>query len=360
MSKPNKITYSVDGKLLEGDITNIQSFEIYGFAKYERNNVEAAIPRQAIENSTAFKWEKKTLFLRVLVEGGLSLYSYEGGYTSIYFYKSNSDSLPIQLKHRISEAEGKINTDNTFINQLNFLSRNCQNLPSNEVERTLYRKDDLIHIFVKMNECQKAPFVLHLRKQQQLFKAHLAINGGAVNSNLNVRYGVESFYGGFYNYKSGSKTGFRVGATFELESIVYCKNFSAIVESYYQNFSDEKQLGGTHSLTIKLSGVHVNLGVRRYFPLNKQSSLFVNAFLGLHTFGFDPTLEYDYLISNKKQPEYIAKVRTFGDFTVGGGYRFNRFGAELRYNIPHGIAANNKEWHSSYSSLQAIVSVRLF
>lgn len=359
MNNPDKINYIVDEKLQEGNLDNIASFEIYGFRKYERNTVKIVIPKQAVEDGASFLWEKKTLFLRVLVEGDMSLYVYEGGSSPVYFYKTALDTVPVQLKHRVSESAGKIKNDNSYINQLNVINKNCPSITFNEISRVQYKRNDLTTIFVRMNKCKQVPYVFYQQKKRQLFKAHMEINGGAINSNLRIQYGADKFYNGFYSYKSGSKMALRLGAAIELESIVYCKNYSAVLESYYQKFSDFKALGGPHEFTIKMNGLHFNLGVRRYFHLNSQTSFFVNGFIGLHTVYFNPALRFDYHATYTLR-EYAASFRTFGDFTIGGGCRINRFGAELRYNIPHGITSNNKVWNSTYSDLQAILSVRLF
>jgi hypothetical protein len=165
LDNPTKIEYKIDDRIVKVSLKELQAFEIYDYGKFERHIVKISIPKQAIEKNELYSWKTDTVFLKVVLKGNPSLYCFQNGYSNIYFYQSASDTIPIQLKYRLSEYNGELKTDFSFRNQLNYLSNGCVKLPKGWMEKIQYNKTELIAAFEKLNKCNNTPTFFYKRKK---------------------------------------------------------------------------------------------------------------------------------------------------------------------------------------------------
>src|SRR5690606_35362636 len=103
------------------------------------------------------------LFLKVLVKGKASLYSYQENSLFRYFFETESIEITqlIYKKFTYSTIDGiyrednKIGENNQFRQQL-FDVLKCDEISKEYYEKIKYRKNDLTKFFVKYNQCENA------------------------------------------------------------------------------------------------------------------------------------------------------------------------------------------------------------
>ena len=88
-------------------LADVQEFEIYNAAKYKRATVLVDVSNQSLkelESSDQPNWEERQLFLKVLVEGKASLFSYVDGNIRKYFIQKDASKIEqlVYKKHRVT------------------------------------------------------------------------------------------------------------------------------------------------------------------------------------------------------------------------------------------------------------------
>ena len=90
-------------------VDRIKSFEIDGVAKWVKAKVDLDLSSDNLNNLNTNKnpeWEKRTLWLRTLLEGAATLYYYEDvGFRRFYFKKGDGTIEPLLYKRYMKDGD---------------------------------------------------------------------------------------------------------------------------------------------------------------------------------------------------------------------------------------------------------------
>lgn len=151
-------------------------------------------------------------------------------------------------------------------------------------------------------------------------------------------------------------------AGIELEYVLPFNNnkWNLTLEPTYQSYKStifadlhNSVLVGEVQTTPEYESIEVPVGIRHYFFLNKNSSLFVNVNYKLFEFLLHSNLDSDFINNRLEGIDFSA-----GTNNIGGGFGFNfksKYSLEFRYQGKRNILKNYISWNSSYSSFSLIL-----
>jgi len=373
LSNPAYFDYKTDSnaEIKRETIKNVMSFSVADEYKFERSSVEidrAPTKYNSLDNVKKINPKQETLFLKILLEGEASLYSYVDKSFTAFFYKNKEEALKTLLFKKYKDGYGNVLKNKHYRQQL-LTDLPCDGIDINYITDVDYKTDDLIKFFVKYNTCvnsditligvdkqKKKPlnFNLRIRPGVNLNRLSLKRDKGS-NGSLAINRDVD------FGYKST----FRLGTELELILPFKKNKWSVFVEPTYQYFNGEEEIvyietrPEPRTVTVDYSSIELPIGIRHYFFLNKDSKLFVNA-----AFVMDFVLKSD--IEYEEEPVLIHDDISFGDvsnFSFGAGYNYKKYTFEIRgtsnRNFYGGLQSAPSR-KSKYGSISFIVGYKLF
>ena len=316
---PRTFVYKLDqGNVLSGSVKAIKEIGI-GETRYLRFEVDvdksSSNPDSLSENFSP-EWERDTLFLSVLVDSKADLFYCKRAGEDRFFFRVDDGSVT-QLVHKIHRIPGtdtqepRIGTNNAFINQLKN-NVNCRSFSKERLKSLHYNIGVLINFFKQQNECWGSEVTAVNAMDHSVLRIRLTPGISFAHA--------EGYVDGkkYQNYDPG--TGFRLGADFEFSLPFHRKKWALLLEPAFQSYSSKGQ--GDENLTVKYTSLELAMGVRHYFFLGKNSSIFINGAAVL-----DLPTEY---LSSYQESSY--RMETISICAAAGlGATFKRFSIEARY-----------------------------
>lgn len=356
---PAQVEYrlSESGETKVIDATSARAFGIGITTKYVSSTVKIDRSPDQVSKLTISPnpdFSEETLFLKVLIEGKATLYSYETGSIQRFFY--NVDGSPIEplIYKRYKEAN-TIKENSRFRQQL-WNSLSCTSIDKRELENVKYNRTALVRVFSAYNSCSNVAFTQYRKAKRQVFNVSVRPRFGS--STLWAKNHME----GSFDFDWGSKAGFGLGVEGEVFLGTKKNKWSLLVEPTYQEFSgttstvDRGGLGSTAVGDVKYTSIELPLGVRHYFFLGPQTRLFVNAsFLldfSISDSKLDVTRPSGYQLSS-------LAVSSGNNFAFGAGVKYRAFGVELRYNTKRDIMKKYQAWESEHESISVVFGYSL-
>ncbi len=363
---PTSIEYklSENSKIQEASIDRIQEFGIYSGETFVRSTVKMDRSSTKIINLSDNRnpeFKENTLFLKILVNGKASLYSYQEEGLFRYFYDTDTIDITqlIYKKYLYSAIDGiyrkdnQIGENNQFRQQL-YTTLKCEEMSRRDYENLNYTRKDLVDFFVKYNQCINADYTKIKRKK--------------VDFNLNIRPGIVfvkpfeiiNTISNARNVKinDGSQI-FRIGLEAEVILPFNNNKWSIIVEPTYRTFSGAKDYDSQLTVTsdrveVDYTSLELPVGVRHSFFLGKNTQLFLNASA---FFEIQLDSKITYISSNPIQ----FPISNFISYTIGGGVKYSDFSLELRYLPPRNLLFSSTIYYQAdYSNFSLIVGYTLF
>lgn len=337
--KPETVQFSVSqsGSYSPIDITNIKEYGIKNELKLQKHTVDIDIISTQESNSRNPLWDKRTVFLNVIIEGDASLYSYEGELGVRYFYGIKSKDIPIkQLVYRKYKSSPLIMSENVMFRQQLFNDLSCENQKSIEFSKASYNRDDLSYYVEQYNKCTFPTETIKYTSNNE--------------KRVAVKYSV---YIGFDSHTVGIKSSENTIISTEDKNIspsigidlamLIIKNnleffgrleyerLSGKVENIYQ-VSDYTYF--VEESKLKSDILNIYLGMRKNISIAQKHSVFAEAALGISA----PFGKWDF---NRYTDSFDRKTQIFGSeinlksaFSInpGLGYVFNdKYGIVFRY-----------------------------
>lgn len=337
-------------------IKNTREFGVTNEFKFEKFTVEIDKSSNLInELSTerASSFQKKTIFLKVLVEGNAKLYSYKKGYLTKYFY--NKEGKVKQLEYKLYKTKS-----NTIKKNINYIKQLKDFFPCNKIDATKikYKKRDLILYFNTYNNCLNNNIQnIDYTKKESKFIFNLWSKLGLGQSNLEIS--TETNKLNRSSFKFDSKFTFKIGV--EAEYILpFNKNkWAVFIEPTYSSSyssSTSNQISGPVStydvsFDVEYSSIEIPLGIRHYFFLNQNNKLFLNG-------GFIIDLPLNSSI--KHNPFRTLDVSTDSNFLLGLGYEYkNKYRLEIRYNTSRDLLSDYIDESTNHENISIIIGYNL-
>ncbi|MGH2664228.1 tRNA modification GTPase [Flavobacterium sp.] len=351
------------------NINTVEEFGIDDSSKYKRFKINIEKSGNDINNvskSSTPKWKQETLFLKVLIEGEATLYSYTEGNLYKYFFETKS--IPAEQLVRIKYintdlipgkgySDDSVKENNQFRQQL-FNGLKCDAISENDIKNTSYTKSSLLRIFKKYNSSTGSNTAISYGEKSDKDLLAVKITAGVDQTSLKLTDPNK-----YYNASNDitGKTTFKIGAELEY-TLPFNKNtWSVFINPAYQKYEAEKNytrdngLGVIllHSLKVDYSFIELPIGIRHHIFLNKTSKIFINGAFVFNAFGGSATFNFD----NGKT---IFEGNSRNNFAFGAGYSFqNRYSIEFRVNTGREILGY-QQWSSKYNSVGVLLGYRLF
>lgn len=297
---------------------------------------------------------EEQLFLRPLIEGKASLYIYEDRGIIKYFYKLDDGAVEQLLYKKYKTDGNKIGEVNKYREQI-WNNLKCESISMASVENIVYRKQSLVKLFIKYNECHNSKFVTtEVKGDRNYF--NLMIRPGLNRSSLSIANRLSSSR----DTDFGGKSAYRFGL--ELEFVLpFNKNkWSLLIEPTYHSLKDEQDTPGinqffTYDVIVDYTSIEIPIGIRHYFFIDDKSKVFLN-WSYMIDLGMSSTI--DFKVGDVLVDSY--EIGTRGSSVFGGGYNYNnKFNIELRYGS-RDILNSYNYWSSEYNTLSLILGVALF
>ncbi|MHC0445796.1 tRNA modification GTPase [Flavobacterium sp. 3-218] len=370
-SNPVNFRYrlSEGSPIINADIKTVKEFSVTGQEKYIRSTVNIDRSTKDLQTMTTEKnpvFHLETLFLQTLMEGNASLYLYDDSTVRRFFYKTNNSEIK-QLVYKTYLASGdnerakdytdQIAKNNYFREQL-YLDLKCDNIQQNEYETLSYTKNALMRIFAKYNKCTNSEFVdLEVKEKKDLF--NLTVRPRYNNSSLTMD---NSIFEGL-DFDFGQKSSFSLGIEAEFILPFNKDRWSIIIEPTYQYYKGEQTIassqvvGGTLTGKVDYKSIELPIGVRRYFFINKNTKIFANGSLVID---FSNNSKASVTRNDGSELNKL-EIKSGINFGLGLGVKLmDKFSAEVRYQTPRGLLAENPNWGSSYQTTSLIVGYSFF
>ena len=336
-------------KTLDDISTNIliescKEFSITNGNKYTRAKVNIEKSTTNIQDMGHNKepvFFEETLFLKNLVTGKKSLFSYYDSGLEKFFY-SNEDNIIKQLiyiKYLIDINDVKYKEEyknfepnsvlaNEYFKKQLWLDVRCAETLATEPSKVKYTSDDLKKYFIKINNCngstEKVDYVVK--------KTITSIKAVALINKSKVAYETAT-----YNNELDENINLGIGVDFEFLFPFNNYKWSLFIEPSYNSYNKEMNvsygLNGTLTQTakLKMNYIQVPIGVRYYFDISNNSKIFLGT-------GFNATIIND---GTKIDFENSSDIEISGftyNFTFSMGYKYKRISAELRYLTNNNIS----------------------
>lgn len=365
MNTPTNFKYKIqltDSEIKTESIETSQEFSIDSECKYKRFKVKIDRANDNQKEATGKRnpqWMEETLFLKVLVEGDATLYSYTDANQNKFFY--STQTVPVEELVRVTYL--KDGESAGYIRQLSNDVKSAK-ITDKDVNNLNYKKSDLIKYFTKYNNIQPATGENEATKASKKLLFIKVIPGlsfasvsakNSANSSLNVDF--------------DNKMVFKIGAEVEYVFPFNKNKWSLFANPMYQKYESEKNYiyystsamenpETSYNAKIDYSSVQLPVGIRHYMFLNQNSKIFINA---LYSFEISGNSKISY---TNMTPGSIAKgdfeSHSDTNFAFGLGYNFkSKFSVEARFNTKKELM-DYQTYSAKYNAVDFIVGYTIF
>ncbi len=361
-NNPTKFDYKTEegSETKNATITTTKEFGIYNKSKFVRYSVKIDRSNDntnKLSNTKEPLFQIEQLFLKVLVEGEATLFSYIDGSLNRYFYTiNNSDIEQLVYKRFLNPPSLKIHKNNTYRQQLGN-SLKCEVITINTIKNIRYQRSDLTKLFISFNKCSDSEYTFYKVKNPKSY-FNINIRPGISSSSLQVRNSAISTR----NIDFGSKLNFRFGIEAEYVLPFNKSKWALIVEPAYQSYKSEELvylnvgtlIERTEIIEVDYSSIELPIGLRHYFFLNDQSKLFINASYLFY-------LSSEFVIDFKTINDIVGEPLSRANLEFGVGYKQNnKYSLEIRYSAPPDFLRNEFFWESDYKTISVILGYTIF
>ena len=340
-NNPTRFLYKLDEADTEKEkyIYNVKEFSIYDKSKYVRYEVDIDRSSRMLDDlntdrNPEFKREK--LFLKVLVEGGASLYLYEDGSIRRFFYQVDGFDVRQLIYKNYKIGDYKVAENNDYMNQL-WNDLKCQDITTQNIKALNYNKGDLVRIFVKYNKCHNGPITNYDGKNKR-GSFNLTLRPGIQSATLKMRNNV--LKGRFIEF--GEQSNLRLGLEAEYVMPFNKNKWSLIIEPTYQWYKAMGS-GDRVSAEVDYASIELPIGLRHYVYLNDKSKLFLNALIPFDLSIIRSDVDFD---SVRDQ-----EITSSPNLAFGMGYNFNnRYSLEFRYHTRRDVMNKSISYDALYNA----------
>ncbi|NBL65283.1 hypothetical protein GV828_08755 [Flavobacterium sp. NST-5] len=336
-----KESESQDSKTITSEQANEFQISGFKFKKFTFDLDESVNKLSQISENREPNYQTKTDFLRVLLEGNISLYEYSKGNITRFFISENNSGKLIPLVYKKYKQKDKVLENTEFRKQLSLLYQN-QNATVPKILKVNYNREDLTDFLQQYD-----PNAISL-KSTDAAKLNLKIllGGGIANAKATRLHHLNSF-------NIDDIFGLKIGI--ELEHIfAFNRNkWSLFVAPNFQTFSSKKDIvygnNLSHKSELKNNFLQFPVGARHYFFLNDNSKIFVNA-------GY----AFNFLSSKFSYQNDTVKTKPNAGFLAGIGFNYKKFGLEARYEPARQILETNRFYTVDFQPYTLTASYTLF
>lgn len=355
---PYKFMYKLnnDAKAMEASIAEVKEFEIINRSKYIRADVHIDQSSEILEKlspETKPDFKPETVFLKVLVEGEVSLFQFQRLSHNRFFYGIGDQGIT-QLVYKRYFKRDKIMHNNAFRNQL--LGLNRDELPFSYIQNLEYTEKALTKAFIKISGMPGESVNVYGKLDNSIdLKVNLKV--GLVMSDMNLVNVVTSDL----TADMGSKLTQRIGMELEL-LIPYNRNKWSVLLAPNYSFLQNSEVKVNNSFRypevtsiVNYKVLDFSIGVQHYFFLSDNIKLFANASFN------QPVLIFNsYVLSQTNLDEVDIIMSRNANFGIGVGLNLNdRLFTEIKYQLPRNLT-NESNWDAKYQTTSFSLGYTLY
>lgn len=331
---PEKLEFKEEGSdaYVPLPADDIKEYGIDNEFKLEKHSVEIDYSNP-LSSQKEPEWQRKTVFLNVLVEGDASLYSFDSGNDIKYFYSVKSGNIaPNQLIYKKYRSGGAKLENKAFRQQL-FVNMKCNIDKQSDFAGIDYTEQSLTNAIIRYNACVNASQKKYSNRGSQEIAVKYTLVGGM---NMNT-FKLE----GNNSSDKESKMNFNLGA--EAAIIMPSGKFGAFARIEYTHVNAE--VSGTTKFTnrpsdhtLDASMISLFIGPRYYFGKSGKG-LFADAAIGMGLGSGEIEITND--LMEKSTVKVISNI----GFSAGLGYNITgKFGLDLRYETNRTLTKETAEY----------------
>lgn len=318
-------------------------------------------------------FEEKTVFLKMLLSGKISLYMHIGDKLSFYYQMENSDKIEPLIYKKYYVTNDKITANQYYKQQLKKLI-DCAEISDNDLTNLGYHKDDMIKIFKKLQSCSNSEFIVYEKKHEiDWGTVHLNLKLGGRNTLVKVsNLDEEQSYYALHNKGDFDSGMISLQGGIELEYVLpFTRNLlSLTTEPTFNKFSGSTSKISDYNVyefkhQVNYSSVEIPIGLRYYFDISNNFLVFADA---SYYFANIPIGDNSYSISiiNKTNTNAATIKESYdlelsNTFRLGIGCRYKKISLELRFSTASNrLIAPDKHFNVKYQPTSFIFGYRLF
>ncbi len=356
-----------DGEVKRAAVADVNGFGVRDAVKYIRAAVDLDRSTEEVSKLTKDRnpvFSKEELFLNVLIEGEVSLYSYIDGNLTRFFIRKGDGQTDALVYKLYKTNDGHVARNNFYQKQL-LDKLGCASVTESDVKNLRYRSDDLVRVFTRYyKQCTGSEPVVHGARKIKRDLFNLSVRPRLNHSSLSVSNSIEFF--GFDAMDYGSKVSFGLGIDAEFILPFFRNKWVVAVEPTYQGgFKGEREIKRDFLrerqvfMKVEHKALELPIGVRHYMFLNEKSKISLAIYYMLN---FASKSRIDFSGSGSSFYEgMMIMPQSKPTFILGLGYKFNnRLGLEARYYLKRDITGNHLFWHSDYNSASLALGLSLF
>ncbi|WP_274474768.1 porin family protein [Mangrovimonas aestuarii] len=349
------------------DIKTIKEFGVYNHSSFIKATVLIDRSSSNVNNISSKKapeFKEETLFLKVLVTGDASLYSYTDKNLYRYFFKTKDSDIKqlVYKKYNPTYSEGRqINTsrkiaENNHFRQQLWNRLKCDDITLYKIENTDYNKKDLVKFFNQYNTCVNPNYITEKKKEKRDY-LNISIKGGVYQAGFSMDFGINPYE---KNTEFESQTNFKIGLGIEYILPLNRNKWALAFDPAFQYYESEQELvfqetsigPKTTNVYIDYRSIELPVGIRYYSFLNSDSKLFFNVF-----YVYDAPLNSS--VRTDREDIQNSKIRMSDNFLFGLGYQFkNKYSAEINFTTPRDLSHDVENFN--YQSASIVFGYTIF
>lgn len=310
-------------------LEQVKAFTIPAFIKFRRDTIQYDVSgmkhRTMLERREPF-YEQRVVFLRVLIEGEVSLFSYRSPIKEQFYFQKSGEELTHLVYKRFLASPNRIAVNNRYQQQL-YTEVRCGDVEISDMTKIEYEIDDLTRYFIHHNSCIGSEAVSFQRVDSQ----------GEIKINLSAGLGFSNV---IYSRPGANVINNRDVSFGTIPHIVVdggiewilpfdSKGWSIFGSLAYYSLSAEKEYSygstSTEKVTYETSVLNIMFELRRYFNSDKHNSFFGGLAMGTST------STYEISGIEMENTDRFAKQ-------ISMGYLWNNHVfAKVTYNLPYTI-----------------------
>ncbi|NMM47355.1 hypothetical protein [Marinigracilibium pacificum] len=346
LNSPEKIEVKIDQSEKSYSVLDLQEFAIDKTVKYLSREVKIDQSATKTGNLSTLRnpeFIEKRVFIKVLVEGEVNLYSYREPNLIRFYYKNDSlDISPLVYKKFTFKMEIKEN---------NYFRQQLQNLMNDKPEFNFdfnsidYTQKDLINVFLKYNTLRtidnSQDTYIHKSKK---WKSSLTLRPGyrfTKSSVLNTNGFDEDFHDSHST---------RLGLQFNLTAPWRNEKFSLLLEPVF-NYYTTNPVNQDRIMSFTYSALELPISFQYNYPISKNSQVYFNTGIS-----FEIHIGTDLLFG----VENSLRVNTNPYFICGAGYQINKFQIEGKFAPNKDILSKYRTMKTEIMTAEVIVGYTIF
>jgi hypothetical protein len=350
-----KYKLSENGAIQEENIQNVKEFSIPSSCKFIRAQVDIDISPSGLKDLSTDKnpiWQRKQLFLKVLVEGKATLYYYGNEIDDRFFYSTKDTAIEQLIYKEYIYDNDHTAFNDTFRLQLKNNVR-CSFASDISIADMAYEKSDLERYFIDYNTCIDPTFKVPEKKHNK-GEFNIALSAGLAYSLLSISNYSKTYINTDFDKKITNS--FSV----EMEYILPFNNnkWGIVLSPAYQSFHSEKH-DDFRNVTIDFNSVDLAFGIKHYFFLNDKAKFFVDCYIN-SLMNYCINSKVGYKVNTTKDFSYLNITEVYNtNFIFGAGFEYKRIFTGLRYYSKQNILSHYPAWNSSYEKISFNIGCKI-